>query len=121
MSSWVALIRELHKLNQELEYIWARYSGPKAPDGMPHLAGRITDPVCDLACRTVDIYDRIFCIKKQLREILVCLPPREKKMMELRYIKGRKWALVAKEIGCSVSHAKYLHKKARQKLDKTLA
>lgn len=121
MTSWAALIRDLHKLNGELEYIWARYEGPKAPDGMPHLAGRITDPVCDLACRTVDIYDRIFCIKIQLEEILAELPPREKNLMELRYIKGWKWALVAKEIGCSVSHTKYLHKKARQKLDKTLA
>jgi RNA polymerase sigma factor (sigma-70 family) len=110
MDNLSTLIKEKRKLEQEIEYIWASYEGAKSLDGMPH-SSKIADPVCDTACKEIDLLNKLFGIKIQIANLLNDLPPRDRELMELRYIKGYKWALVAKELGISVSHAKFLHKR----------
>ena len=118
-----ALQREIAELRQERERLEAGMLGAPVSDGMPRTGGG--DPTGELAVTLAELdamlTDRIRKAKSArmaIEEAIASLESRERRLLRLRYVDGRKWRQVAQMMGYSEVRVKQLHRKALQLLEK---
>lgn len=120
-----ALQMEIKELQQERERLEAGMLGAVRFDRLPG-GGGVSDPVGVLAAglaeldallagRTALLIER----RIEIENAISSLPDsRSRRLIRLRYICGRKWVDVARELGYSEVRVKQLHRKALRLLEK---
>lgn len=114
--------RRKAQLEERLTTLRSEYGSTKSPsyDGMPHGSGQ-SEGAAGILLKISDVEEQIREQKKreesaicQVMEIIELLPEQseEREICELRYLDGKQWGRISREVNFSISQCHRLHRAA---------
>ncbi|MDR0326312.1 MAG: hypothetical protein LBI19_09490 [Oscillospiraceae bacterium] len=119
MKEYRSLCEELRQLDgQRLMWLSRAERSTRAPSKTPVLGGQhdpmpiIVDRLSEIREQADRLYNRLVDAKLRIERAIDKLPSVQRQLMRARYIEGKCWGAIAKEMGYSEERLYQLHRKA---------
>lgn len=116
------LLREIEELEHEKRRVLDRYLAPPQPTGMPGGSGN-PDRLGEVAARREkyqiqidEKLDELIELRAEIEAAIAGLPSAERRLIRLRYIQGRSWRWIGREMHYSEDWLWKLHGRILVKL-----